>query len=147
MINSIDEVNEDIPGHLSNIYSKLYNSGEEKVKLDSIYEIVNNKISNQDATEILKITPDVVKSAVFHLKKNKTDPVLGMTSDCLLNAPYLFFEYLSIIFRSWLFHGHVTELLLLSTLVPIIKDKMGNLCSSENHRSIVISNHILKIYN
>ena len=146
VINSIDEVNEDIPGHFSDIYSKLYNSGDDKVKLDSMYEIISEKISTKDITEILKITPDVVKSAVSHLKKNKTDPVLGLTSDCLLNAPSLFFEYLSIIFRSWLFHGHVTEMLLLSTLVPIIKDKMGNLCSSDNYRSIAISSLILKIF-
>ena len=43
-------------------------------------------------------------------------------------------------------HGHINSVLLISTLVPIIKEKLGNICSSENYRSIAISSLILKIF-
>ena len=55
------------------------------------------------------------------------------------------FEYLSIIIKSFLLHAHASNILLLSTLVPIIKDKMGDICSSKNYRSIAISSLILKV--
>ena len=42
-------------------------------------------------------------------------------------------------------HGHGTETLLLATLVPIVKDKLEDLCSSKNYRSIAISSLILKL--
>ena len=37
-------------------------------------------------------------------------------------------------------------MLLLSTLVPIVKDKLGDICTSSNYRSIAISSLILKIF-
>ena len=72
--------------------------------------------------------------------------MFNFTSDCLINAPDNFFEKLSIIFRSYIIHGYISELLTLSTLVPLIKDKLGSLCSSDNYRSIAISSLILKIF-
>ena len=145
-VNSIDGVSQDIPDHFATLYGRLYNSVDEKSKLDSLFAAIDSQVSQEDSLEIHKITAEVVEAAVSHLKKNKTDPVLTSTSDCLSNSPPILFEYLAIIFRSWLIHGHVTELLLLSTLVPIIKDKLGSLCSSDNYRSIAISSLILKIF-
>ena len=145
-VNSIDGVSHDIPDHFATLYSRLYNSVDEKSKLESLFKTVNNQVSQEDIFEISRITPEVVKDAVGHLKKNKTDPLLSSTSDCLSNSPPVVFGYLAIVFRSWLTHGHVTQLLLLSTLVPIIKDKLGSLCSSDNYRSIAISSLILKIF-
>jgi hypothetical protein len=42
-------------------------------------------------------------------------------------------------------YGHVSSYLLLATLVPIIKDKLGDSCSSKNYRSIAISSLVLKV--
>ena len=145
-VNSIDGVSKDIPDHFATLYGRLYNSVDEKSKLESLFAAVDSQVSNVDNSEISKITAKVVKEAVSHLKNSKTDPVLSSTSDCLSNSPPILFEYLAIVFRCWLTHGHVTELLLLSTLVPIIKDKLGSLCSSDNYRSIAISSLILKIF-
>ena len=52
---------------------------------------------------------------------------------------------LSIIIKCFLVHGHVTYFLLLATLVPIIKDKLGSLNSSKNYRTIAISSLVLKL--
>ena len=55
------------------------------------------------------------------------------------------FEKLSLIIQSFLIHGHLTLLLLLATLVPIIKDKLGSINVSKNYRSIAISSILLKL--
>ena len=46
--------------------------------------------------------------------------------------------------QGFLVHGHVTLILLLATLVPIIKDKLGSINVSKNYRSIAISSIFLK---
>ena len=71
--------------------------------------------------------------------------MFAFTSDCLKNSPGELFDKLSIIIKSFLIHGHVSQILLLATLVPLIKDKPGDVCSSTNYRSIAISSLILKI--
>ena len=49
---------------------------------------------------------------------------------------------ISILFTSMLIHGD----LLLSTLVPIPKNKRGNKCNSNNYRQIAISSILGKIF-
>ena len=81
----------------------------------------------------------------------KTDPFFSFTSDFLKNSPEKLFNYLSIIIKSFLIHANTIHVLLLATLVPIIKDKMGDICSSKNYQSIAISSlilfHLNMIYN
>ena len=43
-------------------------------------------------------------------------------------------------------HSHVSGFILISSLVPLIKDKLGDITSSNNYRSIAISSLILKIF-
>ena len=71
------------------------------------------------------------------MSKRKSDPVFSFSLDC--------FKKLSIILQGFLIHGHLTSILLLATLVPIIKDKLGSMNISKNYRSITISSIILKI--
>ena len=49
------------------------------------------------------------------------------------------------LFKTFLIHGHVSTVLLLASLVPIVKDKLGNIGDSSNYRSIAISSLLLKI--
>ena len=53
--------------------------------------------------------------------------------------------HLSVALQSLLVHGHVPVFLLLATLVPIIKDKLGSISSSKNYRSIALSSQVLKL--
>ena len=86
-----------------------------------------------------------MKEAASHIKDDKTDPVYSYSSDCIKNGPDSLFESLSLVIKSFLIHGHVTVFLLLATLVPIIKDKLGDSSSSKNNRSIAISSLVLKV--
>ena len=52
---------------------------------------------------------------------------------------------LSSIIQGFLIHSHATILLLLATLVPIIRDKLGSLNVIKNYRSIAISSILLKL--
>ena len=41
--------------------------------------------------------------------------------------------------------GHVSSILTMSILVPILKNKLGNICAADNYRSIAIGSLVLKI--
>ena len=142
---SIDGEKEDIQGHFANIYSDLYNSTDDAADLEKVNEDINNNINFTHIHDVEKVTQEVVKEAAKHLKNSKSDPVFDYSSDCLSNAPDELFLHLSFILQTFLIHNHVTACLLLATLVPIIKDKLGDKCSSKNYRSIAISSLILKI--
>ena len=113
--------------------------------MNKLYKEVESKVDKKSLADVEKVTPSIVKEAVNKLNSNKTDPTFSFTSDFLKNAPDILFSHLAIIIKSFLIHAHASYVLLLSTLVPIIKDKMGEISSSKNYRSIAISSLILKI--
>ena len=111
-----------------------------------IFWQINHDICQKDLTDVQKVTPALVKQAVTRLKNGKADSVYDFSSDCLKNAPDILYLHLSNIFQIFLTHSHVSLNLLLAVLVPIVKDKLGNISSSKNYRSIAISSLILKIF-
>ena len=48
--------------------------------------------------------------------------------------------------KCFLVHGHICQDFLLTTLVPLIKNKLGDGKSSDNYRSIALSSVVLKIF-
>ena len=73
--NVIDGVAVGIPKHFAGIYSILYNSVEDRTSLDYIRHLINEKITQLNFDEVMKITPAIVSEAVDHLKSNKSDPI------------------------------------------------------------------------
>ena len=143
--NSIDGVTSNIPDHFKGIYSKLYNSVDDAESMARLTCEIDSKIDKFSLTDVEKVTPRIVKEAIAKLNPGKTDPVFSFSSDCMKVESDKLSDLLSIIIRCFLVHGHVTRFLLLATLVPIIKDKLGSPNSSKNYRSIAISSLVLKV--
>ena len=143
---SMDGVKEDISGHFKGIYENLYNSVNDMDEMTDLKDYVEANINHAELFEVNKVTPDVIKEAAKNLKDDKTDPVFSFSSDCIKNGTDRLFELLSLAIQSFLIHGHISLFLLLATLIPIIKDKLGSINSSKNYRSIAISSLILKIF-
>ena len=142
---SMDGVTENVKEYLRDKFANLYNSANDTQSLIAVDSEIRNQIGWSDCIEAQKITPSLSKDACVKLRSGKSDPSFLFSSDCLKHAPQSLYESLSMIVRSFLLHGHVTQILLLGTLVPIIEDKLGSITSSKNYRSIAISSLILKI--
>ena len=123
------------------MYSDLYNSVEDTENLDRVSEQVQLRVGTYSLQDVAK----VVKETASKLRAGKTDPVFTFSSDCIKVESEKLAYLLSIIIQCYLVHGHVKRFLLLATLVPIIKDKLGSINSSKNYRSIAISSLILKL--
>ena len=143
---SIDGHNHDIPSHFANKYKKLYNSVDDEVNLLDIEENLKSKITQTNNQDISPITSELLKTASKKLKSGKSDPLLSLTSDFFVNAPPILYDLLASIMKSYIVHAHVSDFLLLSYLIPIIKDKLGDITSSNNYRSIAISSIVMKIF-
>ena len=128
-----------IEDHFKDIYGNLYNSFDDKQNITNLLDEVNDGINHTHAYDVQKVTPDIIKEAVKHLKDGKSDPTHQFSSDCIKNAPDILFKLLSVVVKSFLIH------LLLATLVPIIKNKLTSINVSKNYSSIAISSLILKI--
>ena len=135
----------DIPNKFAGIYKELFNREEDDANIELLSRVIDSDMNEEAKVEIEKINSEKVKEAMNKIKPNKSDPIYDFSSDFLINAPDILFEQLALILNSFVIHGHVTEMLLLATLVPIVKDKLGDLCSSKNYRSIAISSLILKL--
>ena len=143
---AIDGVSENIPNHFAEIYKNLYNSAPDKDNVQNLYEKIDRMICSDSMKAVDEITPKIVEEAIRKVKSGKNDPINTFSSDCVKNAPSVLHDHLAYIFRSYLVHGHISKVLMLSTLVPLLKDKLGDQCTSSNYRSIALSSLILKIF-
>ena len=69
----------------------------------------------------------------------------GFTSDCLLCAPDLLFQLLSLVFKDWLIHGTVTKSVLSCAFVPLLKGQKDP-SKSDSYRAIASSSLLLKLF-
>ena len=52
---------------------------------------------------------------------------------------------LSLLFNSMILHGYICQDLMETILVPVVKDKKGNICCKDNYRPIALTSVISKI--
>ena len=142
----IDGVTNNVETHFANVYKKLYNSVDDQENLMVVLQHLNKNIHSASTIDVEKVTPTLVENAISKLKNDKTDPLYQFNSDCMKNAPPILCELLAKLFRMYLVHGHVSSVIMVSTVIPLIKDKLGDICSSNNYRSIALSSLILKIF-
>ena len=135
----------DIPGKFANVYSELFNRETDDAEVNKVKVAIEDEIDEDSWNEINKVNSSSIKEALKRIKPDKSDPICNFSSDFLKNSPEVLIYHLEKMIKAFLVHGHVSEVLLLATLVPIVKDKLGDLCSSANYRSIAISSLILKL--
>ena len=108
--------------------------------------MVCRKLVTADISEIEKVTPNLLREASKRLRPNKSDPISSILSDYFINAPDIVYTHLSNIMHSYLTHGHISTVLTVSTMFPVLKDKLGNHSDSNNYRCIAVSSVILKLF-
>ena len=101
--------------------------------MNTILNKIDNDLTDDALKDVEKINIVTLKEALQKIKPNKSDPYFDFSSDFLKNGPELLMKHLELMVKTFLIHGHVSAILLFATLVPIIKDKLGDLCSSKNY--------------
>ena len=92
-------------------------------------------MNKESIEDVVKVTPDIVKKAAEKVKSGKSDPCFAYSSDWFKNGTQILFERLSELLRGFLIHRHITQGLLISTLVSIVKDPLASINISKNYLS------------
>ena len=129
-----------------NVYSKLYSSTNDEDDTKSILNEMEASLNVESLSDVDVVTPEVIEDVVKQIKSNKKDPVFAFNSSCIKHAPSSFYKHIANILKIFLVHGHVSNTLLVATIIPLIKDKLGDIECSDNYRSIALSSVILKIF-
>ena len=141
-----DEVgSKNIASHFAGIYSDLYNRVENGAVLDQVSERINSGINTTSKAQLDRIDENLIKSALKKMKSNKRDAVFDTVSDCYSNGPPELVFHLTKLVRMYLSHGNVPYFILLCTLLPLVKDKFGDITSSDNYRAIAGGCLMLKL--
>ena len=142
-INCIDDItgNSCIAELFSKKYDELYNSvSYEEQEMNDLMSVNKkdveifcvNSIDDTLYKHTHKISLAEVQAAVQKLKVEKSDCVDGFVSDNLKKDTECLYKIIALLFSTMLTHGVAPAGLLLSTLVPIPKNKRGNKSDSNN---------------
>ena len=137
--NIIDGHNNGIPSHFAKMYKRLYHCVDDEYNLSRFEESIEDKITQRSNNDICQITTKLLKTASQKLKSGKSDPLLNV------NAPSILYDMPTAILRGYITHAHVSDFLLVSNVLPIVKDKLTDVTNSNNYRSIAISGLVMKI--
>ena len=136
---------ENIAQHFPNIYKKLYNNVDNGTEISSLSQYLNANINSDSLNLVEKVDINVIRSSVSSMKDNKRDSVFDVTSDMYKHSPDKFYQHLAIIVRQSLIHGVLPDIVLLCTLLPLVKDNLGDITRSDNYRAIAGGCLILKV--
>ena len=134
-----------IASHFANIYSGLYNQSEHGQPFEDMCASINNNVGRDSTEQIERIDEDLVAKALKMMKSNKNDALLDFQSDCLTNGPPELVHHLTNLLKLYVSHGLVPYILLLCTLLPLVKDNLGDITSSDNYRAIASGSLVLKL--
>ena len=79
------------------------------------------------------------------LKSNKRDALFDMQSYCLKEGPPELAMHQTSLIKTFVQHGSVPYFILLCTLLPLVKDNLGDTTSADNYRAIASGSLILKL--
>ena len=92
------------------------------------------------------ITLENMIDAVYSMKQGKCPDDDGFQAEHFQNAPLILFLRLTTLFNHMMSHSFVPMQFRFGTLIPIIKDKNGNISDTSNYRGITISPMISKVF-
>ena len=134
-----------IANHFAGIYSRLYNQAEHGQNFAEMCDQVNHGAGQGGQHQVGRITEDVVAKSLKMMKSNKNDALFDFQSDCIINGPPELIHHLTNLLKMFVSHGLVPFVILLCTLLPIVKDGLGDITSSDNYGAIASGSLLLKL--
>jgi hypothetical protein len=120
--------------HFSNLLNSADNSD-----MHSVFDTIN-------VCEIDAFTHDNILDAIKVLKSGKSSGKDGLRAEAFKHANKSIVVYLCIFFNAVICHGYIPRDLMDTIIVPIVKDKKGNLESKDNYRPIALTTVMSKIF-
>ena len=104
---------------------------------------MNQEVWQDSLSQVVQIDECLIKQALKMMKGNKS--LFNIQSDCIMNGPPELITHLTHLIKAFVIHGNVPFFILLCTLLPLVKDNLGDITSSENYRAIASGSLLLKL--
>ena len=121
-------------------YEKLYNTHDNA----GVYNFSQNIVS-VNANDVNDIMLSDVCKAMVQLKSGKAHGPDGISPEAVKHGGILLAVYLKLLFNMFLAHSYLPESMIMTTLVPLLKNKSGDMADVNNYRAIALSNATSKI--
>jgi hypothetical protein len=128
-------------------YNDLFNSCEYEADfIRDFTECLNSHIRDTEIKGHVQFSSFDIQKAIKNIKFRKTDGVFNLVSDNFKHATMCLYDHITSLLNTCMSHGYIPHCLLLSSLIPIPKDKLGDKTNSQNYRGIAICALCLKIF-
>ena len=134
-----------IAEHFARNYKSLFNNVTNGHKLDYIRDNISRGAASDCQSLVSKIDSKLIDTALKKMKSGKRDAIFDVTSDCYLNGPVSLKLHLANLIKIFISHGSVPHCVLLCTLIPLVKNSLGDITSSNNYRAIAGGCLLLKL--
>ena len=140
--NTIDNISGDkgISNLWRDYYEDLLNSTISTKYKDEVREFLNYCDVNDFHIYIID-----VKDAIKHLKKGKAAGLDKLSAEHFMYASDRIFALLTFCYNAMISHNYMPESITNTILVPIVKDKRGDITEKDNYRPIAITTVASKI--
>ena len=128
----------EIAAHWRNHFSGIFNVHVDKTHRDCRHRIVSSELE-------LFISAEDVEKAVKKLHGKKAPGFDGICEEHVMYAPGCVIAHLARLFTFMLRHGYIPDYLTVGIVVPIVKDKLGDISDSAKYRGITLSSIFCKI--
>ena len=79
-------------------------------------------------------------------KKSKTSGLDTLNAESLLYSRNTFYVSLAFLFQAMLVHGYIPDNLINVKIIPLVKNKCGDLSDMNNYMPVAIANVISKVF-
>ena len=122
-------------------FKSILNSSQDHSNKTFVTNFINELNDGHD--ELFKMEEIVL--AVNELKKGKSCGTDGLSSEHLMYAHKNVYVYFRVLFNAMLCHGFVPHHLMSTMIIPLLKDKKGDISTKNNYRPIAITNVMSKL--
>ena len=123
-------------------YEQLLNDSSNESSKFTVLDSFGNVLVNVG----MQVTMKEVSRIVSDLLNGKSSGFDGLNSENLKNANPLVCLLLSICFTCMFTHSYMPSPMIKSIIVPLVKNKCGNLADKKNYRPIALSSIASKVF-
>lgn len=125
-------------------YNKLLNTCKDFSAKGSVIKSIDEGCKKESFSSSY-FSPSDVEYAISNMKNGKCNGVDGLTSEHFKYSDGLINEFFCKFINLAIIHGYIPKKALETVLVPIVKDKKGNITDVDNYRPIAIATVASKI--
>ena len=128
---------------MANMWKDHYSSLLNSVNNSMYRQRVESALAQVAIDKHTYVTAQNVKDAINNLEASGPD---GLSGEALNYADLKLCVLLSMCFGAWLVHGKLPKSLMEVILVPVVKNKCGNLTDKNNYLPIAIATVVSKLF-